>query len=111
MTSEVPVELPLACSLSADELHTRRMENAALLAHAQRIEELAEGYRYVFPADAKRAQRLMAFILAEAACCPFFTFEPVFPSPHQAVWLTVRGRERDKEIKRASIHTEPSPTM
>ena len=66
-------------------------------------QELPDGYRFTFPARDEDARDLLQFILAERACCPFFTFELAFPSPHQAIPLTVRGREGVKEIVRASI--------
>lgn len=103
MTSDVPVELSLACSLSAGELRVRGEENAALFAGARSVDELPDGYRFAFPADAQSAQGLLVFILAEAACCPFFTFELTFPSPHQCILLTVRGGEGVKEIVRESM--------
>jgi|SRR5215469_666741 len=107
MTSENPVEdLPLACSLSPDQLRDRSLENAALFARAQAVEELADGYRYTFSAG--DAPELLAFILAERDCCPFFTFELALPTPHRAVHLAVRGQDGVKEILRGSV--APSPT-
>jgi hypothetical protein len=101
--AEVLGEVALACSLTADELRVRGEENTSLFARAHDVQELADGYRFAFPADAVAAQDLLQFILAERACCPFFTFELAFPCPHQSVHLTVRGREGVKEIVRASV--------
>ncbi len=110
-SADVPVEIPLACSLSADELRARRVENASLFARAQGLHELPDGYRFAFLAGGNSAQDLLAFILAEAACCPFFTFELTFPSPHQYVWLAVRGQEGVKEILRTGWASQlPAPT-
>ena len=107
MTSEDSVDvsgdIPLACSLTAAELQERGEENDSLFAHARGAEELPDGYRFAFPAEADTAQNLLQFILAERACCLFFTFELTFPSPHQAIHLTVRGREGVKEMVRASV--------
>ncbi len=100
---DAPGEVPLACSLTADELRVRGEENGSLFACATNAEELPDGYRFTFPADEEQVRGLLHFILAERACCPFFTFELAFPSPHSAVELTVRGREGVKEIVRASV--------
>lgn len=108
MTSDVPVEFPLACSLTAAELRARGEENASLFTRAQSVEELPDGYRFVFPAEADDARELLRFILAERACCPFFTFELTFPSPHQSIHLVVRGREGVKEIIRAGAAAKVS---
>lgn len=93
----------MACSLTAAELRVRGEENAALFARAHNAQELPDGYCFAFPASEDDARDLLRFILAERACCPFFTFELAFPSPHQAIHLTVRGRAGVKEIVRASV--------
>ena len=103
VTGDGPGEIPLACSLTASELSVRGEENASLFAHAEGAEELSDGYRFTFPAEADIVTDLLQFVLAERACCPFFTFELTFPSPHQAIYLTVRGQEGVKEIVRASV--------
>jgi hypothetical protein len=91
-TSDVASDLPVACSLPLAELRAYGAEVVApLCARAQRVQELPDGYRFAFAADAKSVRDLLAFILSERACCPFLTFELTFPSPHQAVWLSLRG--------------------
>jgi hypothetical protein len=97
------VEVPLACSLTEAELRVRGEENGSLFARAQSAEELPDGYRFTFSAEADDARSLLAFILAERACCPFFTFELTFPSPHEPIQLAVRGREGVKEIVRDTV--------
>jgi hypothetical protein len=101
MASDDTENLPLACSLSPDQLRDRSRANEALLAHARDVEELADGYRYTFAAG--DAPELLAFILAERDCCPFFTFELTFPSPHREVCLAVRGRDGVKQMLRGSV--------
>lgn len=98
-------DTPLACSLSGAELQARGDEHADLFAHVRMVEELADGYRFAFPAEAASIPALVQFVLAERDCCPFFTFELRFPSPHQTVWLAVRGREGVKEIVRDGFLT------
>ncbi len=97
------VDIPVACSLTEAELEDRGDENAELFAHARAVEELADGYRFAFPADDDGVPALVQFILAERACCPFFTFELTFPSPHQVVWLAIRGNEEAKAIVRDGL--------
>jgi len=98
MMSDGPLDVPVACSLTAAELEVRGDENAELFAHSLAVEELADGYRFAFPADEGGIPALLQFILAERACCPFFTFELQFPSPHQVVWIVIRGNEEAKGI-------------
>jgi hypothetical protein len=100
---EYSVALPVACSLTADELRARGVENADLFTRAQSVIELADGYRFTFPAGDDDARDLLTFVRAEAACCPFFTFELAFPSPHETILLSVRGNEDAKEMVRESV--------
>lgn len=87
-------DIPIACTLSAAELQARGEDVVApLVARAERLDELPDGYRFVFPAGADGARDLLEFVLSERDCCPFFTFELTFASPHQSVWLTLRGGE------------------
>jgi hypothetical protein len=95
-------DLPLACSLTAPELQVRGDEIAVLAEQVQAVRDLADGYAFAFPADARYAHALLDFIVAERACCPFFTFTLEFPSPHAQVWLRIQGREGVKEIIAAS---------
>jgi hypothetical protein len=101
--SDDSVDIPVACSLTEAELEVRGDENAGLFAHARVVEELPDGYRFAFPADDDGIPALVRFILAERACCPFFTFELAFPSPHQVVWLAILGNEEAKAIVRDGL--------
>ena len=96
MVSDIPEEMPLACSLPAEELRARSDENTSRFGRAQQVQELADGYTFAFPAG--EARDLLEFVLAERSCCPFFTFELLFPSPHQVIYLTVRGASGVKEM-------------
>ena|SRR6185437_8418617 len=102
MNQDSNQQIPLACSLTADELHVRGSEIAALGDQVQEVCELADGYAFAFASDAGIAHALLDFVVAERACCPFFTFTLAFPAPHQTVWLHVQGREGVKEIIAAS---------
>jgi hypothetical protein len=99
-TSDDAVEVPIACSLSPDELRERSGENATLFGGVTDVKELPDGYVFTFPGD--QAREVMDFMLAERDCCPFFTFELTLPSPHQLILLTVLGREGVKEVVQAA---------
>jgi hypothetical protein len=100
----------LACTLSAAELRERgEVVVAPLFARAKRLQETPDGYRFAFPAEADGVRDLLEFILSERDCCPFFTFELSFPSPHESVWLTLRGGEGVKEFVAGSFATLDMP--
>jgi len=104
MASDLTSDLPVACNLSAAELRERGADVVApLFARAQRRQETADGYRFAFPPEANGVRDLLEFILSERDCCPFFTFELDFPSPHESVWLILRGGEGVKEFVAGSF--------
>jgi hypothetical protein len=110
LTPETASDLPLACTLSAAELRERGEDVVApLFARARRMQETPDGYRFDFPAEAEGVRDLMEFVLSERDCCPFFTFELSFPSPHESVWLTLRGGEGVKEFVAGSFATLDMP--
>jgi hypothetical protein len=66
-------DLPLACSLSADQLPRRLAEIGAIGRGALRSVEPDGVLR--FDADPSTRARLEAVIAAESECCRFLTFE------------------------------------
>jgi hypothetical protein len=98
-----PLDIPIACSLSAADQRARGEEVAALFGHAVGMQELSDGYGFSFPAETSRAQDLLDFVVFERACCPFFTFDLTFPAPHEVVWLRVRGGEGVKDFVRDTL--------
>lgn len=111
-TPDMASDLPVACTLSAAELRERGADVVApLFARAQSKQETSDGYRFAFPAAAEGVRELVEFILSERDCCPFFTFELAFPSPHESVWLTLRGGEGVKEFVAGSFATLDMPLM
>jgi hypothetical protein len=112
-------DLAIACSLNQEQLELREQDVAALFAMAIQTRELPDGYALAFAAGADRAHELLDFVIAERACCPFFTFELTFAAPHEAVWLSLRGPEGIKPMLAETFpsllgepgtHSEPSET-
>lgn len=84
-------DVPIACSLTVDELGRRREEIDALFSEVQQTQELVDGYALRFPGTSTCAQRVLDFIQGERACCLFFTFELVFIPNQGPLWLHIRG--------------------
>ncbi len=99
-TQTASASLPIACNLSGDELQARSGAVEALFASVSQVRELPDGYDFAFPADANTAHTLLDFIMEERACCPFFTFTLNFATPHEAIWLALRGGEGVKDFVR-----------
>lgn len=92
------LELPVACSLSEGDLRRRGEDIADLFVHAVAATEYPDGYGFAFPAEEGRTRQLLDFVVFERACCPFFTFALTFPSPHDVVWLQLRGGSEAKDM-------------
>ena len=70
----MPLELPLACSLSAADRRSRLAEIAALGGASLRAAATA-GNRAELRFRPEARQPLEALIAAESRCCPFLAFE------------------------------------
>jgi hypothetical protein len=69
------MDLPIACTLTPDELQARRSGLLpGVLDRADRIEPLAEGYRLCFAASTDALQAVTAMVDAERQCCRFLRF-------------------------------------
>ena len=91
----------IACRLSEREQAERAAElQSDLFAGVLATEELPDGYGYRFPTGDDWTANVMAFVAAERACCPFFTFEVVFEPRGQGLWLRLRGSEAIKAFVR-----------
>lgn len=102
----MPANIPLACTLSDDDLRVRSREVAELFAHATAVEELADGYAFAFPGGGAWPRELLDFVTFERACCLFYSFGLRFPSPHDVIWLDVRGERAEiKEMLRTGVRT------
>jgi hypothetical protein len=68
-------DLPIACSLDGRAFASRQSElRASILAEADSMERLAEGYRWRLRHERDLFARLGAVIDAERQCCRFLRF-------------------------------------
>ena len=96
MTAREPIpdrEIPIACALSGKDLDGRRDEVQDLIAAADEVAELPDGYAFRFPAEDPWPARLLTFVQGERRCCPFFAFEIAFEPGLGPLWLRLRGAE------------------
>lgn len=96
----VTQDVPLLCTLTADERTQRSQENCPILTAFQRVEELEDGYALQYSAEQEWIQRLVTFVTQERACCPFLTFELAFEPDSGPIWLRLRGRAEVKDMLR-----------
>ena len=89
---------PLACTLQGRDYARRVDEISELLAARLETRELADGFALRYPGDAHRAEQLLAYIVTERLCCPFYTFLLRFEAHGADIWLEIRGPEGSKEL-------------
>jgi hypothetical protein len=71
----MPTPLPIACSLTADQLDAQRESLLLGLAdHAVQRTPLPSGMRLRFPATAERMRQIDTVVRHERECCPFLEF-------------------------------------
>jgi hypothetical protein len=102
---------PIACTLTEQELRVRQEEVTPLFGHVTAVRELPDGFAFAFPPDPGRAHDVLDLILAERDCCAFFTFDLTFPTPHDAIWLSLRGSAEIKEFVRGGFLNQVTARM
>src|SRR5436305_8114090 len=63
--------------------------------------ELADGYEFKFPTDAKTFAMLTEWIEQERRCCPFYDIDLRVEREGGGVWMRLTGRPGTKEFMRA----------
>ncbi|MFF7976610.1 MerR family transcriptional regulator [Streptomyces sp. NPDC007905] len=67
-------DAPVACALGGAELGERTEQWQQLVGKAEGREQIPDGVRLSFPADAELAGEIAALAAAEQGCCAFFDF-------------------------------------
>lgn len=100
----MPDEIPVACSLSDEELRNRE---ATLLGQFKSVligtEELNDGYAFCVPGDKKWIALLAELIIAEWECCPFLKFELGVELGMGPVTLRITGPAGTKELLKSIL--------
>ena len=92
-------EIPIACSLTDDELLKRRSEILQKVAQSLiEVQELQNGFSYRFPVEDSIMQNLMSIINLERKCCPFLNFKLVLEAQSESVFLELTGQAGTKKI-------------
>jgi hypothetical protein len=85
-------DLPIACSLDAGALAGRQAElRGGVLAEAESVERLPDGYRWRFRGGRDLLARLGSVIDAERHCCRFLRFAIEVEPDLSAVVVDVTG--------------------
>ena len=91
-------DIPIVCNLIGEGTAVYRQGSMSVLSLVTERQELANGYAFRFPNTGDIAQQLLAFILAERQCCPFFQIELAFMPDNGPIWLNLRGGDGVKRF-------------
>ena len=101
-------KLPIACSLTADELAAMRHGLLpGLLAETRGKEAIPGGFRWGFAPRVDLVKEGAAVIDAERYCCPFLRFLLVVEPGDGPVWLEVTGPAGTEHFLSALLDTTP----
>ena len=96
--------LPIACTLSDADFRQRREELLKTVAAAVvKKQELANGFAYSFPTEAKWISELAQLITFERECCPFLQFALRTDPGSGPIWLELTGPEGTKEFLKSLL--------
>src|SRR5687767_14460998 len=85
-------ELPIACTLSPDDLRTRQADLLpGLIARAEERVAVDHGYRWRFAPSADLLCMIAGVVDSERACCQFLRFQLTVEPGLGPVWLEVTG--------------------
>lgn len=91
----------VACKLnSAEQIKRSKEIKQDLLSKSSTVNELPDGFEWVFDASNETANRLIDFVNFERDCCAFFTFTMVFTPDKKNIRLQITG---EKEILKSDF--------
>ena len=91
--------LPIACTLTAPELHERRSTVLQKVRRAvQGVKELEDGYAYTFPSASEWLSEVAGLIELERQCCPFLRFRLTVEENGGSLLLEMTGPEGTKDF-------------
>lgn len=91
------MDLPIACSLTGEQLRGRRQTLLSVRRFAIEVKELPDGYVYAFETRAMTLDLLARIVDLERQCCEFLTFK-ITVEPKQPIRLEVTGPSEAKLI-------------
>jgi hypothetical protein len=100
MTAQSESNLPIACTLSSEDLACRQELIRELFQKTVERRELDDGFEFVFPSSEAILAELVDFVGFERKCCRFLSFELVLDLGDGPIHLRLRGPDGAKEAIR-----------
>jgi hypothetical protein len=74
-----------------------------LIQAVQRVQEVEDGYEFLFPNETELISSIAEFISGERLCCPFLNFTLTVVSKDQPISLSLAGPVGTQEFLRAEF--------
>ena len=97
---------PLACNMNvfnSVERENHIQNSNQLFRSVQSIQEVTNGFEFIFPNGTESITKLAEFISNERLCCPFLEFTLKIIPNDEPISLTLTGPEGTQEFLRAEF--------
>lgn len=92
--------IPIACTLSSDQLAQRRHVISELFQKTLERRECEDGFDFIFPGGDVVLAELFEFLRFERKCCQFLSFELALEPQEGPIHLRLLGHRDAKEAIR-----------
>jgi len=84
-------EIPIACTLSKDDLDKRQEELSSLRQLVREMRQTSDGFTLRFDGSTENWMAIAQVVAQERLCCPFLQFQLVAEKGMGSLWLEVTG--------------------
>ena len=100
------ISIPLACNIGVftpvqREAHI--LSTTALMGQIEAIQDIENGYQFMFPNETELITKLAKFIANERLCCPFLKFTLSVSQDNEPIVLALTGPIGTQEFLRAEF--------
>ena len=100
-------ETPLACNMDVftPAQHEAHIQTTTELTQSiQGVQEVENGYKFLFPNESEWILKVADFISNERLCCPFLKFSLTITSNNEPISLSLTGPIGTQEFLRAEFN-------
>ena len=87
-------DIPLICNMGVftpDQRQAHIQTTTELVQAVQRVQEVENGYEFMFPSETEIISKITEFVVNERLCCPFLKFTLTVFSNGEPVSLSLIG--------------------
>ena len=99
-------EIPLVCDMGVftpDQREAHIRATTELMQVSLKVQEVENGYAFIFPNEADFISRITEFVSKERLCCAFLKFMLIVDSNHEPISLSLTGPLGTQEFLRVEF--------